>query len=134
MAGVHNSARPEFSSKKPFVVNRETSFQSFLEDPKNKVFHLHGHIDDEGTILTTSEYMKFYKTDGPGRAYLSDLFSSKTILFIGFGIEEFEIMEHVHVFSRPGKRKHYALFSYLEGDPDSYLLKEYKEYYKNVLA
>lgn len=74
-------------------------------DVPNAVFHLHGSIDDrDSMVLTTVDYLKRYashRPDGdaerenPFLTFLELLFSLKNVLFLGYGLNELEILEYV---------------------------------------
>lgn len=64
------------------------------------VMHLHGSVlDPESMILSTEDYLKRYasdRADGPENktlTFLRYLFTNHSVLFIGYGIEEPEILE-----------------------------------------
>ena len=69
------------------------------------VIHLHGSVKNpEGMILTTQDYVRHYANDrGPGKpddenrilTFLDYLFREKTVLFVGYGLQELEILEYV---------------------------------------
>lgn len=69
----------------------------------NTVVHLHGALDEPANmVLSTRDYIKRYANDGstgdqenPVLRFLEYLFSQKTILFLGYGLEELEILEYV---------------------------------------
>ena len=109
------------------MLQREKNFDSFIKDPTDKVFYLHGRADDNinQIILTLKSYCIYYAEKGAGREILKRLFSEKSVLFIGLGLEEFEIVEHVHV-SKSDSR-HYALMPMKDHEVN--LIEEYKEYY-----
>ncbi len=75
-----------------------------LNSPKT-VFHLHGSLAaPAGMIMTTREYIVRYRNDrsdgDPTRenrtlTFLDHLFSNKTVLFVGYGLEDLEILEYV---------------------------------------
>lgn len=59
------------------------------------VIHLHGSIDQPASmIVTTPDYLHHYE-DEFVRQFLDELFKRYTVLFIGYGLEEWEILEHV---------------------------------------
>ena len=78
---------------------------------KNVVFHLHGSAKNpSGMILTTPQYVQHYandrrsNTDHPENrvlTFLEYLFQNKTVLFVGYGLEELEILEYIIVKARP---------------------------------
>jgi hypothetical protein len=74
-----------------------------LERP-NTIFHLHGSLLDPGSmIVTTQHYIRHYANDrraGPNSennviTFLNFLFSERNVVFIGYGLEELEILEYI---------------------------------------
>lgn len=71
----------------------------------NTVIHLHGSIlKPETMILTTQDYVRHYANDRFQRngaaennvlTFLEFLFTQKNVLFIGYGLDELEILEYV---------------------------------------
>lgn len=74
------------------------------------VVHLHGALDDPaGMILSTSDYLNRYRNDGNRGSgdeentvlrFLEFLFKEKTVLFLGYGLEELEILEYIILKAR----------------------------------
>lgn len=72
---------------KDFLVSR-------LDTP-GSVVHLHGFLEKPETmIVTTLDYLQHYD-DEFVQNFLGHLFSKKTVLFVGYGLEEAEILEHI---------------------------------------
>lgn len=75
-----------------------------LNLPKT-VFHLHGSlIEPSSMVITTRDYITHYandrRADDPTRenrtlTFLDHLVTNKTVLFVGYGVEELEILEYV---------------------------------------
>ena len=64
-------------------------------DVNGNVIHLHGCIDDpESMIITTKDYLDHYSNLFI-RDFLTYLFESKTVLFLGYGLEEIEVLEYI---------------------------------------
>ncbi len=115
---------------------------SLLNQP-NTVIHLHGSLrDPAGMILSTRDYVRHYANDrlsgDPGKenrvlTFLEYLFSHKTVLFIGYGLEELEILEYVIEKARPpvGSTAHEARHYILQGffSHEETLLRSMKSYY-----
>jgi hypothetical protein len=76
-------------------IYRKNDFLVKHLDTPGTVIHLHGAVRDQATmIVTTRDYLEHY--DDPFvQCFLHDLFARKTVLFIGYGLEEAEILEHV---------------------------------------
>ena len=68
-----------------------------LEFSKNKVYMIHGNVEEPASvILTTEDYINEYYSDrGTIRDFLSKLFNEYTVLFISYGLAEFPILERI---------------------------------------
>jgi len=115
---------------------------ALLSEP-NTVIHLHGSLlDPSGMILTTQDYVRHYANDrlliDPRQenrvlTFLEYLFNNKTVLFVGYGLEELEILEYVILKARrpPGTRgreaRHYILQGFFSHEKD--LMHNLKSYY-----
>jgi hypothetical protein len=87
------------------VVHKVDELLPGLLSEPNTVIHLHGSLrDPAGMILTTRDYVRHYANDrlsaDPQRenrvlTFLDFLFREKTVLFIGYGLDELEILEYV---------------------------------------
>jgi hypothetical protein len=64
-------------------------------DVRGNVIHLHGCIDNpQDMVITTKDYLKHYSS-GEVTTFLQHLFSKKTVLFLGYGLEELEVLEYI---------------------------------------
>jgi hypothetical protein len=128
------------------VIHKVEEIIPALLSESNTVIHLHGSIlDQAGMVLTTHDYVRHYANDrlssDPQRenrilTFLDFLFKNKTVLFIGYGLDELEILEYVILKAgrppgTPGRQpRHYILqgfFSHEEallGSLRSYYLSE----------
>jgi SIR2-like domain len=107
------------------------------------VFHLHGSLaDPTGMVMTTRDYITRYANDRGGDdpksenrtlTFLSHLFQEKTVLFIGYGLEDLEILEYVIQKGRmaaPGQEieaRHYMLQGYFSHELE--LMRSLSQYY-----
>jgi len=67
---------------------------AFLREP-GTVIHLHGDMDNPNEmIVTTRDYLEHYDNENV-KFFLGELFEQYTVLFVGYGLEEAEILEHV---------------------------------------
>ena len=85
-------------STTPATIKRVCHKKNFLAkhlDEPGTVVHLHGGISHPETmVVTTKDYLEHY--DDPNvQHFLGELFASKTVLFIGYGLEETEVLEHI---------------------------------------
>lgn len=76
------------------VSNKEKFYAKLLNEP-GTVVHLHGAISEpESMIVTTKDYLEHYDHEKV-QEFLGELFEKKTILFLGYGLEEAEVLEHI---------------------------------------
>lgn len=76
------------------IINTEMMLSGALNEPAT-VVHLHGAISRvDSMIVTTKDYLEHYDNKYV-QEFLGDLFQHKTVLFIGYGLEEAEILEHI---------------------------------------
>ena len=95
------------------------------------VVHLHGSVvKPETMVVTTKQYLEHYE-DETVQAFLGELFQKKTILFIGYGLEEVEILEHILRKGRAhvtGNRRRLALMPFFISQAPLY--ERLHEYYE----
>lgn len=90
------------------IAKREEFFAKHLNEP-GTVVHLHGAVSDPKTmIVTTKDYLEHY--DHPNvQEFLGELFQKKVVLFLGYGLEEAEVLEQIlrrgRVKSSPERRR-----------------------------
>jgi hypothetical protein len=110
---------------------------------QNTVVHLHGSADDPtGMILTTHQYIQRYANDhrtgdafAENRAltFLEHLFEHYTVLFVGYGLAELEILEYVILKARrtdkaaDNEARHYLLDGFFSHETT--LLHSMEAYY-----
>ena len=69
-----------------------------LDEPGN-VIHLHGCVNNpEKMVIATKDYLDHYSKKEV-QDFLEHLFKRKTVLFLGYGLEEFEILEYILKYS-----------------------------------
>lgn len=122
----------------PYSVTRISKREEFhagrLDNP-GTVVHLHGSISEPTTmILTTDDYLKHYD-DAAVQNFLKELFHKKTVLFMGYGLDEAEILEHI--LRRAGvkhteEKKRFALQGFFKSQDQLY--RRLYAYYKNTFG
>jgi hypothetical protein len=109
-----------------------------IEISKPFIVHLHGALDDpQSMVLTTGNYIERYasSTDKDGNelnqtlVFLRELFKQKNVLFIGYSLEELEILEYVIQKTKNGNKEHFILQGFFSFQ-DS-VSKSMERYYKN---
>ena len=136
-------ASPQQSAVSPMriVYRYEEILPSLLTQP-NTVVHLHGSVRDATTmVMTTSDYIDRYaaynrsshdpRTENRVLTFLDFLFSHRTVLFIGYGLEELEILEYVLAKGprRQKESRHYILQGFFSHEET--LVGSLESYYHN---
>ena len=135
--------KPDLTTDTPTkrtIIYQVEDFMPTVLNNQNTVIHLHGSVlDPKNMIMATHQYMKHYSTDwrttdkeNPVLALLQYLFTKKTVLFIGYGLEELETLEYIILktpkFSRDlGDVEHYLLQGFFEHEYE--LMNSLKYYY-----
>lgn len=111
---------------------------------RGSVFHLHGSVAaPAGMIMTTHDYVQHYqndrftaKADGENviLTFLDHLFRHKTVLFVGYGVDELEILEYIILKARQQKQsdkaiRHYLLQGYFSHELE--WMRHMHQYYAN---
>jgi hypothetical protein len=125
------------------VVYRVHDLLPALLSQPDTVIHLHGSIrDPDGMVLTTQDYVRHYANDRLSGGvqvenrvltFLDFLFKNKTVLFIGYGLDELEILEYVILKAvRPAglagrESRHYILQGFFSHEGE--LLRSLRSYY-----
>ena len=104
------------------IYKKQDLFTNHLDRP-GTVIHLHGAVTDQKTmIVTTRQYLEHYY-EPVVQEFLRGLFTRKTVLFIGYGLEEAEVLEHIlrhGGISAGAERKRFALQGYYRSQQPLY--------------
>lgn len=102
---------------------------------KNKVvFHLHGSIKDEKTIISsTTDYLRLYATESV-RSFLSWFFEKNVVVFLGYGLDELELLDLIvrsgGQSSKERPRTFYLLLPLLSHEAE--ILDQLRIYYEQL--
>jgi hypothetical protein len=142
VTGLNPEAEPENVApieRKVLYEPKDFRADNFTE---NTVVHLHGSIaDPRSMVLSTTDYLHHYANDrhrdggdgeNPVLSFLEFLFQgAKTVLFLGYGLEELEIVEYILLKSRQGKNVADAPHFMLQGfySTEATFAEELAKYY-----
>jgi hypothetical protein len=95
------------------------------------LYHIHGSITNhESLIFTTRAYLRHY-TNPNFQNFMKKIFQRYTVLFIGYGLGEFEILDYLikTISPKNEEKKHFLLKPYFEHEKKFYELdnKYYNE-------
>ncbi len=109
----------------PSMINVVSSGNIPLSDSIYKLVHIHGSINDRSSLIfTLPQYFSRY-SDQSFQRYLGILFSNYTVLFLGYGLSEFELLEHLFRNKSEQKEvKHFLLGAYYRGEENILALEQ----------
>lgn len=117
----------------PNILYRASDFRADRLDSTN-LYHIHGSVRDrESLIFTVSKYMQMY-TGKAFKRFLGRIFREFTVLFLGYGVAEFEILEFI---LRENPRnpalapRHFMLSAFYRGEEN---ILSYEQAYYNDLG
>jgi len=91
---------------------------------RTKVYHLHGSINNpDSMIFTLPRYFKLYQADEVG-PFLRKIFQENVVLFIGYGLGEFELLEYLFLHNSDKTCRRFALLPYYKGEENLYNMEQ----------
>lgn len=92
----YNPAKDGSSTATPITrIFQKNEFLAGRLNTPGTVVHLHGSVSNpDAMVVTTKQYLEHYENDIV-KEFLGELFEKKTVLFVGYGLEEAEILEHI---------------------------------------
>lgn len=117
------------------IVWKEEEFNPSKID-RNKLYHIHGSIKDKNSLVfTVPQYFKRYNNQ-TFRKFLETIFREYTVLFVGYGMAEFELLDFLITKFDPeteekGKElKHFILLPFYRGEEN--ILDFEQTYYRSM--
>ncbi len=118
-AAENGSSMPSSGSR----FTQVSSLYSNLLDKLGNVVHLHGAAKDpHSMIMTMEDYLRHYD-DEHVQEFLRYLFERKTVVFIGYGLEEAEVLEYIFrrgSIKRRQTRRRFALQGFFRSEEPLY--------------
>ena len=142
---IEKSFDPKHASigNKRLVVHNIKELTPAILNRSNTVIHLHGSIQaPNDMVMTTRDYVNHYANDRSSSdpdmenrvlTFLEYLFEHKTVIFMGYGLEELEILEYVilKAKNKPVQHnslaKHYLVQGFFSHQTE--LMKYLRQYY-----
>lgn len=108
----------------------DMGFYKEMKIENDAIYQIHGSLEnmDKYSIITMSDYIKYYYNDPSGNLqnFLNRIFNEYSVIFLGYGMEEFEILQNI---IKSGKKHHVVIETYLN---DTSLLRIKKKYFENI--
>ena len=116
---------------KKYVVAKPDEFPS--EPQAGFLYHLHGSISEGNEIFTLMQYFDLYHKDRSNiQSFLTKLFCDYHILFIGYGLSEFELLEFIFRQPRTASDHTYRHFMLIDDSADGFRKSYLQSYYKDM--
>ncbi len=88
------------------------SFNTTTPIDNHHLYKIHGCITNPETLIfTVNGYLKRYTDPEYGR-FLEEIFTKNTVLFLGYGLAEFELMDYLFTSISPTGNKHFFVKDY----------------------
>ena len=118
----------------PNILYQASDFREDRLDSTN-LYHIHGSVRDrKSLIFTVSEYMQRYTQYPEFRRFLERIFREYTVLFLGYGVAEFEILDFI-LRENPRNSalapRHFMLSAFYRGEEN---ILSYEQAYYNDLG
>jgi hypothetical protein len=132
--GDGNSESQIINSSGPIFYHYEDiSSTSILKN--GHVIHIHGSISDPKNrelVLTITDYFKAYNAKtSPLPSFLDYIFNEKVVLFVGYSLEEYEILEYMLKGSRQSRDvRHFMLYAVRNEEENFFPIQE--KYYADL--
>jgi len=114
------------------IIYREEEFTPSNID-RSKLYHIHGSIKDKNSIIfTVPQYIKRYNNQ-TFRMFLEEIFREYTVLFVGYGVAEFELLDFLITKFKPGierELRHFILLPFYRDEEN--ILKIEQHYYNSM--
>jgi hypothetical protein len=122
----------DISSSTPMPMHIFSGFNKDMGISTNAIYQVHGSYQyiEKYSVITMQDYLSYYFQDPERKlpAFFEKIFNEYVVLFIGYGMEEFEILRSL--FNSKGKH-HVLVSTYLN---DANLLRVKKEYFETTLG
>ncbi|GAV23531.1 SIR2 family protein [Carboxydothermus pertinax] len=101
----------------------------------NKLYYIHGCLwkDKNSIVFTVPQYIKRYNNT-IFKKFLKTIFDKYTVLFVGYGLAEFELLDFLITKFDPKKEKelkHFILLPFYRGEEN---ILEFERYYYNSMG
>ncbi|PAF49312.1 hypothetical protein BKH43_06945 [Helicobacter sp. 13S00401-1] len=105
--------------EKSNIFYKQEDFRPILSDKnfmnQNRLYKIHGSIvDEDSLVLDVIQYKERYADDGVIQ-FLQSLFQNYHVLFLGYGLGEFELLNHI-VKTDSDNEKHFYLNGYFTSE------------------
>jgi len=118
----------------PNILYQGPDFKADRLDRTN-LYHIHGSVRDRNSLVfTVAAYMKRYTQEPEFRMFLARIFREYTVLFLGYGVAEFEILDFILQDNRKNQvlaPRHFMLSPFYSGEDN---ILSYEQAYYNDLG
>lgn len=112
------------------IIYKKCDFNS--SNIKNsQLYKIHGSIvDKDSLVFTVDQYIDQYINPDFSK-FLADIFAQYVVLFVGYGLNEFELLDYMFKSTRGNSRKHFFLKDYFKHEVKIY---EFEQMYFEKLG
>lgn len=119
-------------------VRKNIKYQVDNFDPdkidRTNIYHIHGSIiEEDSLVFTVSQYFVRYN-DAKFSTFLNKIFSDYVVLFMGYGMGEFELLDFIfgkYDSREKRKQKHFILLPFYRGEEN---ILDFEQSYYNEMG
>ena len=117
------------------IIYKKENFKLPTKDERqiepNKLYKIHGSIvDKDSLVFTVDQYLDRY-IDTDFNKFLESLFANYYVLFVGYGLSEFELLDYLFKSTKGNQKKHFFLKDYFSYEKKLY---EFEQMYFQKLG
>ena len=83
-----------------------------IDDSNHKLYKIHGCISDEDSLVFTKDKYMFTYTNSKFINFIEGIFTKYTVLFVGYGLNEFDLLSKVFQSALNKEPQHFLLKPY----------------------
>lgn len=96
------------------------NFNTLTQIDNHHLYKIHGSITDPSSLIFTVDgYLRRY-TDPEYGKFLEEIFTRHTVIFVGYGLGEFELLDHLFKSISSTKNEHFFLKDYFNHEKRLY--------------
>ena len=104
----------QFFKSKDYIKYNSGEFTINTDLNKEYLYKIHGSISDfKSLVFTTTQYLERYNNER-FLSFIRKIFQENTVLFIGYGLQELELLDHLitKIGGKKVEKKHFLLKEY----------------------
>jgi hypothetical protein len=129
------SSKDEYNQPKNKIIGHYEDLTPNVSLKNGDIVHIHGSINEEKLLLTRRDYLEAYaKNDSLLIKFFKETLSHGSFLFIGYGLEEANILEQIYknLEGNESNYNHWIFYAKKKGKYENDLFKFQQQYFNSI--